>query len=136
MTTLAPGSMNDLLPDDILLAILAMAQKESGESYFRFEGHDFDLQRVFRELTQEFALLRNYFVFSSGGPMPYSPSLTESVSRLQLSGMVGRENPEYEFLFLKPAANEYMKRLEPKLGADATNELKKVAKAFLKRVVS
>jgi len=128
--------MNDLLPDDILLAIFAMAQEESGQSYFRFQGHDFDLQHIFRSLTEESPLLREYFVFSSGGPMPYSPSLTESVSRLQLSGIVGRENPEYEFLFVKPAAMEYLKRLEPKLGNTAIDELKKVAKAFLERVAS
>ena len=125
----------ETLPDDILAAILTIAERKSGEERFRFKGTDFDLQRVFKDLSEEFPVVRDYFVFSSTGPFPYSPVLTDSISRLQLSGLIGRENPDFEFLFLKPSARQYFeqlisKRLSPKL----LEQLDAVAQAFNSRV--
>ncbi|MGH9404817.1 MAG: hypothetical protein ACRD3D_03145, partial [Terriglobia bacterium] len=101
----------DLRPDDILGAILAIAEEQNekeGSKRFAFRGHDSDLQELFSELVQEFnePLMRR-FVFSDKGPMPYSPILSDAVSKLQLCGFVGRENPDYEILFVRPAAVNY-----------------------------
>src|SRR5579864_4875497 len=97
-----------LLPDNILNAIFTLAKRESNENRFAFRGHDFELQQIFHKLegTGQYPILKP-FVFSDRGPEPYSPVLNESVSRLQLSGLIGRENPDYEVLFLRPAAEKF-----------------------------
>jgi hypothetical protein len=58
--------------------------------------------------------------------------LTESISRLQLSGFVGRDNPDYEVLFLRPAAEEYFdNELQTRLSKQDMGELQRVAEGFL-----
>jgi len=136
MTAMVRDSLPDILPDDILCVVLAIAEQERGGQQLRFQGHDFDLQQVFGQLSKQYPVLRQYFVFSNAGPIPYSPSLTESVSRLQLSGLIGRENPEYEFLFVKPAAREYFERVVRKLDGSTMGQLREVAKAFLKSIAA
>ncbi len=101
-----------------------------------FRGHDTTLQRVFDELRGEhqFPLL-DAFVFSDTGPVPYSPILNESVSKLQLSGLIGRENPDYEVLFLRPAAEDfYDHSLSLQLSREQVKELREIADAFLAKV--
>jgi len=124
----------ETLPDDILAAIFTLAEHQAGER-LRFRGHDFDLQRIFKELADQFPVVREHFVFSSTGPFPYSPVLAESISRLQLAGLIGRENPDFEFLFLKPSAVGYFdqlisKRLDPVI----LKQLEEAAKAFYRKV--
>jgi len=127
----------ETMPDDILAAILTLAERESGQDRFRFKGHDYDLQRIFKELADKFPIVRKHFVFSSTGPLPYSPVLTESVSRLQLSGLIGRENPDFEFLFLKPSAAKYFdQEIRGRLGPANLAELQATAKEFYARVSS
>src|SRR5947209_8619567 len=91
-----PKAETKLLPDDILDALLVLAQRKRGVERLAFRGHDSDLQSIFSELSRTYGLLNNYFVFSSTGPAPFSPALNESISRLQLSGFIGRENPDYQ----------------------------------------
>jgi len=123
-----------LLPDDILTAILVLAKQESeGERRLAFRGHDSALQRVFLRLAQECrSALLGVFVFSDSGPEPYSPALSEAISRLQLSGLVGRENPDYEVLFLRPSAEKYFQdELRARLSGQEIAELRGVARRFL-----
>lgn len=123
-----------VLPDDVLSAILALAEQQSGEDRFAFRGHDFRLQQIFSELSKEFPVVSKYFVFSSTGPVPYSPILNESISRLQLSGLIGRENPDYEVLFLRPTAQKYFTQaLKARLDPETIDQLSKVAEALVKR---
>jgi len=121
-----------LLPDDILTAILALAKQASGEERFYFPGRDSTLQRVFLKLAQECqSKFLDRFVFADSGPEPYSPILSESISRLQLSGFIGRENPDYDFVFLKSAAEQYFdQELRPQLSKADLLELQRVAKGF------
>ncbi|MGH9351371.1 MAG: hypothetical protein ACRD2G_04295, partial [Terriglobia bacterium] len=92
----------DLRPDDVLGAILAIVGEQNekeGSKRFEFRGHDSDLQKLFSELVRKFdGPLMRPFVFSDKGPTPYSPVLSDAVSKLQLCGFVGRENPDYEIL--------------------------------------
>lgn len=106
-----------ILPDHILSAVLALAeqtllQKDSTKKRLAFRSHDFQLQEIFNQLreTGNYPILEA-FVFSEGGPEPYSPTLNESVSRLQLSGLIGRENPDYEVVFLRPSASRFYKEV-------------------------
>lgn len=129
-----------ILPDHILSAVLTLARRSrtgsSKETRLAFRSHDFQLQEIFSELqkTGRFPLL-NEFVFSDSGPEPYSPALNESVSRLQLSGLIGRENPDYEVVFLRPAAEKFFDEvLESRLGPKEKSELSEIATEFLKRV--
>jgi hypothetical protein len=121
-----------LLPDDVLAAILALAKQVSKQQRLVFRGHDSELQRVFRRLVREYRHpLLEQFVFSDRGPEPFSPILSESISRLQLSGLIGRENPDYEMLFLRPAAQDYFQRdLRRRFTDEEIRELKKVARRF------
>jgi hypothetical protein len=74
-------------------------------------------------------------VFSDSGPEPYSPALNESVSRLQLSGLIGRENPDYEIVFLRPAADGFFDDvLRDEFDKPQVEQLTKIASEFLKRV--
>jgi len=104
-----PASQNAALPDHILAAVLTLAKREMlnkqpKETRFAFHSDDSQLQEIFSELQKDYRIL-DAFVFSDSGPEPYSPALEESVSSLQLSGLIGRENPEYEVVFLQPSAD-------------------------------
>lgn len=132
MTATAPA----ILPDHVLSAIFTLAKRKSGQQPFRFRGHDFQLQEIFSELSRsgDYPLLSK-FVFSNTGPEPYSPALSESVSRLQLSGLIGRENPDYEIVFLRPAAEKFFDNtLKPTLSPKDLEQLEKIAEQFLARV--
>jgi hypothetical protein len=122
--------------DHILAAILALAKKESGQQRLAFRGHDFELQQIFSDLTGSgrFPILRS-FVFSDTGPDPYSPVLNESVCKLQLSGLIGRENPDYEVLFLRPAAERFFDEvLVKQFTEEDRRQLAEIAAQFLQRV--
>jgi hypothetical protein len=125
-----------LLPDDILAAILALAKETSKKPRLVFRGHDSELQQVFRKLAREYrGPLLKQFVFSNRGPEPYSPILSESISRLQLSGLVGRENPDYEMLFLRDAGEDYFQHdLRRRFTSGEITELRQVARRFLELV--
>jgi hypothetical protein len=131
-----PATQNTILPDHILAAVLTLAKKESKQKRFAFQSYDFQLQKVFSDLqkTKKYSLL-DAFVFSDSGPEPYSPVLNESVSRLQLSGLIGRENPDYEVVFLQEAADQFYKEvLSFEFGAPEIQQLTEIASQFLRRV--
>lgn len=136
LNTQAAGETSNLRPDDVLSAILAIAANEhesqAGSSRLAFRGHDSDLQRVFHDLVSKFGdSLMQVFVFSNKGPAPYSPILSDAISKLQLCGFVGRENPDYEVLFVRPAAVDYYKSvLKDRLSDSQVNRLEQVAKEF------
>jgi hypothetical protein len=123
-----------LLPDHVLAAVLTLAKQQSQESRFAFRSHDFQLQGIFGELGRKFAIL-SPFVFSDSGPEPYSPALSESVSRLQLSGLIGRENPDYEIVFLRDAADKFFDLvLKNEFDEKQLQQLNEIASEFLKRI--
>jgi hypothetical protein len=126
-----------LLPDDILTALLALAKQKSGKERLAFRGHDSELQKSFRNLSDRCGnRLLEPFVFSDSGPEPYSPVLNESLSRLQLSGLVGRENPDYEVVFLRPSAETYFTQyLCHRFSNEELEMLNQTADCFLKLVV-
>ncbi len=125
-----------LLPDDILAALLVLAKQVSKRDRLAFRGHDSALQKVFRNLIHEFpSATMEPFVFSDSGPEPYSPVLSESISRLQLSGLVGRENPDYEVLFLRQSAEQYFdQELRHRLSKQDLGQLQQLAQRFLQLV--
>ena len=108
-----------------------MAKKETRKPRLAFRSHDFHLQQIFKELSAEHKLL-GPFVFSDSGPEPYSPALSESVSRLQLSGLIGRENPDYEVVFLREAADRFYDNvLSKEFDEGEIQQLTAVAKELL-----
>ncbi len=132
-----PTAQTTILPDHILAAVLTLAKRESKEEKrYAFQSYDFQLQKVFHDLqrNKEYSLL-DAFVFSDSGPEPYSPVLNESVSRLQLSGLIGRENPDYEVVFLQDAADQfYDEVLSFEFSAPEIQQLTKIASEFFQRV--
>lgn len=134
------AAQSAILPDHILSAVLTLAERElrkkdPGKTRLAFRSHDFQLQEIFNELRQsgEYSLLES-FVFSDSGPEPYSPALNESVSRLQLSGLIGRENPDYEVVFLRPAADRFFEEvLDPEFDGSQRKQLTEIAARFLER---
>ncbi|MBZ5613025.1 MAG: hypothetical protein LAO23_03370 [Acidobacteriia bacterium] len=128
-----PVAQTAVLPDHILAAVLTLAKRERNEQRFAFRSHDFQLQEIFSQLqkTGNYPILEA-FVFSDSGPEPYSPALNESVSRLQLSGLIGRENPDYEVVFLRDAADKfYDEVLSFEFGAPEIQQLTNIASQFL-----
>jgi hypothetical protein len=130
-----------ILPDHVLGAVLALAEqqfnKQSPErKRLAFRSHEYQLQGIFSDLrnTKKYSIL-DAFVFSNGGPEPYSPALSESVSRLQLSGLIGRENPDYRVVFVRPAADRFFNEvLKRDLAQSDLEQLTEIASEFLKRV--
>jgi hypothetical protein len=136
MSTARPA----ILPDHILSAVLTLAKREllkkdTKKTRLAFRSHDFQLQEIFNDLrkTGDYPIL-NAFVFSESGPEPYSPALNESVSRLQLSGLIGRENPDYEVVFLQPAADRFFDNVLKSEFDQSLQQLTAIASEFLKRV--
>lgn len=132
MTTSIAPEPKRLLPDDILAAILA-------ESHLpRFRSHNIELQSVVSDLTtRHHELLAKYFPFSNVGPRPYSPALGDAISRLQLSGLIGRVNPDYKVVLVKPAAKRYYEEfVKPSLSTDQTAELAKIGQEFKELVLA
>lgn len=135
-----PATQTSVLPDHVLAAVLTLAKqqfvaKDPGQRRFAFLSHDFQLQEIFNDLrrTNKYPIL-DAFVFSDSGPEPYSPALSESVSRLQLSGLIGRENPDYEVVFLRPAADRFFNDVLKSEFESQSGELAAIASEFLKRV--
>ena len=131
-----PATRPAILPDHILAAILTLAKQQSTQDRLAFRSHDYQLQQIFDSLqrTKRYPIL-DAFVFSDNGPEPYSPTLSESVSRLQLSGLIGRENPDYEVVFLRPAAEKFFDMvLKTEFDGDQLRDLTDVASEFLKQV--
>jgi hypothetical protein len=132
---MTPAEAN-ILPDHILAAVLVIAKSKSEQSRLAFRGHDFQLQEIFHELrsSNNYPIL-NAFVFSDTGPEPYSPALNESVSRLQLSGLIGRENPDYEVVFLRDSADRFFDDvLKSEFSEHQLAQLADIASRFLERV--
>lgn len=135
MATAANWHATDMAADDVLTAVFALAREGSNsQQQLTFRGHDSSLQRMFWKLKRT---CRNRFlkpfVFSNRGPEPYSPVLSESISRLQLSGFVGRDNPDYEVMLVKPAAEDYFNReLRIHLSTEDVEELRRIARRFLR----
>lgn len=124
----------DILPDHVLSAILTLAKRRSKADRFSFRGHDYEIQNVFAELSGKGYSVLKPFVFSDRGPELYSPVLNESVARLQLSGLIGRENPDYAKVFLQPAAEAfYDDVLEARFNSEQIAELEQIADHFLRR---
>jgi hypothetical protein len=136
-TMSASAGSSNILAHQILGAILALAKREqtaaTGDSYFAFRGYDFQLQQIFSRLTKKHSIL-GAFVFSESGPDPYSPILNESVSKLQLAGLIGRENPDYEIILLRPVAEKFYNELEQRLSPEDLRQLKDVAHEFLSSI--
>lgn len=136
-----PASQNAVLPDHVLAAVLTLAKREilnkhPEETRFAFHSDDSQLQEIFSDLQkdQRYRIL-DAFVFSNSGPEPYSPALEESVSRLQLSGLIGRENPDYEVVFLQSSADGFFDDvLTTEFDKNQLQQLTEIASAFLKRV--
>jgi hypothetical protein len=135
-----PAAQSTFLPDHVLSAVLTLAERElrskdPSKTRLAFRSHDFQLQEIFNQLRQcgKYSLLEP-FVFSDSGPEPYSPALNESVSRLQLSGLIGRENPDYEVVFLRPAAVRFFEEvLASEFDGDQLQQLTEIASRFLER---
>ena len=135
-----PATQSAILPDHILSAVLTLAKRElernSKKDRLAFRSHDFQLQDIFNGLrkTGKYSIL-DAFVFSDTGPEPYSPALSESVSRLQLSGLIGRENPDFEVVFLRPAADRFFDEvLKSEFDDSQFQQMTAIASEFLKRV--
>jgi len=130
--TALPG----LLADDVLTGVFALAKAASRKERLAFRGHDSALQEIFLGIQQRLhpALLKD-FVFSDSGPKPYCPILSESISRLQLSGLVGRENPDYEVVFLRPSAESYFDEvLKKRFSREDLAQLEQIATEFLRSI--
>jgi hypothetical protein len=125
-----------VLPDHVLSAVLTLAKRRLDKPRFAFRSHDYHLQKIFSALAAsgKYPLL-GAFVFSNTSPEPYSPVLNESVSRLQLSGLIGRENPDYEVVFLHSAADEFFDSvLSKRFSGDELKQLQEIAGEFASRV--
>ena len=135
MGTVALSQEPEVLADDVLSAILVVAEEKHGRQ-LRFRAYDSDLQDLFYRLRQESACpLLECFVFSDAGPVPYSPMLSDSISRLQLAGLLGHENPDYEVLFLTQSAKAYYDaELMTRFTQDERDELGRVGDLLLGRI--
>lgn len=135
---LAAQSKQPMLPppDDALSAIFALArQRVDRTKRFAFRAHDSQLQDVFLELSKQYDFLLKIFVFSTSGPRPYSPDLNDSIAKLQLAGLLGRENPDYQVIFLRPAAEGYFQKvLAPRLGPDLMKGFEQVASTLVQKL--
>jgi hypothetical protein len=132
MTTMTTAAHHNVLPDHVLTAILTLAKRKSAEERFSFRAHDYQIQDLFAQLSQKNYSVLKPFVFSDRGPEPYSPTLNESVARLQLSGLIGRENPDYAIVFLQPSAETfYDATLKSEFSEQQLGELQEIADTFL-----
>ncbi len=129
-----PAAQPAILPDHILAAVLTLAKRERDQPRLAFRSHDFHLQDIFNDLCSKYPIL-GAFVFSDTGPEPYSPALSESVSRLQLSGLIGRENPDYEVVFLRDAADRFFDHvLKNEFDKNQLQQLTEIASELLKKL--
>jgi hypothetical protein len=136
-----PATQPNILPDHILAAVLALAKqelvkKDPNRKRLDFRSHDFQLQEIFSDIQKaKKRPILAPFVFSDSGPEPYSPALDESVARLQLSGLIGRENPDYEIVFLQPSADRFFDDvLKTEFDESQLKQLTEIASEFLARV--
>lgn len=132
----------DVLPEEILAALLYHAWKHARDQgrtgkdqRYQFRGHDYTIQKKFEELTEHFPILKEYFPSARTGPDPFSPVLNDSITRLQLAGLIARQNPDYQVMLLNPEVkafyeNRAKEKIESKLGRERLKELQEAGSEF------
>lgn len=113
---------------DIVAAILA----ESGVD--AFTGNSIEIQETFFKLSQDSALLKKAMPFSMREATPFSRELEDSLIKLELSRIIGMENPDYDRYIVKSFGKQFITTYIMPLFNDAERqEIKDLALIFVQK---
>ncbi len=117
--------------DDIVAAIIALVPEEEGD---KFDANTRQIHETFRELRERYTILRDRLNFSQGDIFPFSRQLEEAFATLELSRIIGMENPDYTRYLIKQEGRRFVtERLLPLFSDDEKQQLRSMAEEFAQR---
>ena len=90
------------IASDVVAAILAEAGVDA------FTGDSTAIQDTFFRMAQSFELLETTMPFSTREVTPFSRDLEDALVSLELSRIIGMENPDYDRYIVKSAGREFV----------------------------
>ena len=120
----ASSGQPQLHPDMVIAGILSRVKR------YRFTGDAKRIHETFHELKKSFPELLGMFGFASGPAHIFSRALERSLARLQLSRIIGMENPDFETYLIKNAAKSYLSEVFMRFGPTEQEVLEKMARIF------
>lgn len=117
------------LPDDVVAGMLYFYCAELDLN--NFTGKKGKIHEAFFSMKQGHGDLLRRFNFTTDEKYPFSRMLEGVLSRLQLSRIIGMENPYFEKYEVKEKARVYLESIATKrFNEQERKELKEMAKAF------
>lgn len=123
------------LPDDIIAAMLYYVATTFEKRYF--SGDARLIHAPLAELKRKGNPLLQKFPFSENDIFPFSRVLEDVLTRLQISRIIGMENPDFERYEIKTAAQDYVEReIISRFDDSEKEEIKKIGEYFAERAGS
>lgn len=117
--------------DDIVAAIIALVPPEQGD---KFEANTRQIHETFHDLRERYSILRDRLNFSQEDVFPFSRQLEEALGTLELSRIIGMENPDYTRYLIKEDGRAFVKeRLLPLFSDNERQQLEAMAAEFAQR---
>jgi len=118
------GKESTYVLDDIIAGMLILTGLSS------FTGKPLDIHRFIYDERRKYTIL-NSFSFSQDDIHPFSRVLERVLSRLELSRIIGMENPDFDRFIIKPAGIDIIKNdVLPLFAEDEIEQLTGIAEDF------
>jgi hypothetical protein len=118
------GKESTYVLDDIIAGMLILTGLSS------FTGKPLDIHRFIYDERRKYTIL-NSFSFSQDDIHPFSRVLERVLSRLELSRIIGMENPDFDRFIIKPAGIDIIKNdILPLFAKDEIEQLTGIAEDF------
>jgi len=117
--------------DDVVAAIIALVPQDRGD---KFDANTKQLHETFRDLRDRYTILAGQLNFSEEDVFPFSRQLEEALATLELSRIIGMENPDYTSYLIKDEGRQFVKdRLLPLFAPEEKQQLEEMAGEFARR---
>ena len=117
--------------DDIVAAVIALVPESRGD---KFDASTRQIHDAFRDMREHYPILKDQLSFSQEDVFPFSRQLEEAFATLELSRIIGMENPDYTRYLIKPGGRSFVKdRLLPLFAEEEQQQLRDMAEVFAQR---
>lgn len=110
---------------DVVCALLTKGNLEA------FTGDTAKIHKTFHAMRTDFPLLQRTMVFSDREVFPFSRELEEALLKLELSRIIGMENPDYDRYIVKSAGREFVEKyIVPLFSEEELRQIQEMASVF------
>lgn len=121
--------LGSYIVDDVVAAIIALVPNGN-----RFEANTRQIHETFRDLREQYSILQGKLNFSQDDVFPFSRQLEEAFATLELSRIIGMENPDYTRYLIKDEGRRFVTaQLLPLFSDEEQQQLRAMAIEFAQR---